>query len=208
MKVQIEKIKDLIKQGMVKDALDTLVIDTNGSKFEIDSILMISRYNKMMNEKSRNLIDDDDEQREFNKIIVSTLEILDRVYFDFFQNVVEYYQLRFYETPFEKLTPLAERVYQVEFSSEKTRCVGWELYMRYPTLATTIDYATEWQITRPNGETLPKYSTATRLEIGWFDSWFTDAYGAKEFGVLTKGVYKINFFMGDKSVANGEFSIQ
>jgi hypothetical protein len=208
MKVQIEKIKDLIKQGMLKEALDMLVADTNDSKFEIDSILMIARYNKLMSEKSRNLIDDEDEQREYNKIIVSTLEMLDNIYFDFFHNVVEFYQIRFYETPFESRLPFEERTYANQFENAKTRSVGWEIWLRYPTLKIAVDIALDWEIIYPDGTKKPKYTAATQLLTNWSNSWITNSYGRKDVNGMAVGTYKINFYIGEKCVASGSYLIQ
>jgi Effector-associated domain 11 len=208
MKVQIETIKDLIKQGMLKDALDMLVVDTNDTKFEIDSILMIARYNKLMSDKSRNLIDGDDEQREYNRIIVSTLEMLDNIYFEFFHNVVEFYQIKFYETPFETRLVYEERTYATQFENAKTRAVGWEIWMRYPKLMTTVDIALDWEIIYPDGTKKPKYTASTQLSSNWSNSWITNSYGRKDVNGMPLGTYKINFYIGDKCVASGSYLIQ
>jgi hypothetical protein len=208
MKVQIETIKDLIKQGMLKEALDMLVVDANDSKFEIDSILMSARYNKLMSEKSRNLIDGDDEQREYNKIIVSTLEMLDNIYFDFFHNVVEFYQIRFYETPFEFKVAFEERVYATEFENAKTRSVGWEIWLRYPKLMTTVDIDLDWEIIYPDGTKKPKFTASMQLSPNWSNSWITNSYGRKDVNGMALGTYKINFYIGDKCVASGSYLIQ
>ena len=207
MKIQIEKIKELIKQGQIGDALKQLVADANETAFETDSILLISRYNKMVSDKIRDTLDSGDAQREYNKIVVSTLDLLDSVYDDFFHNIVDYYQVKFYETPFEIITPFEQRVYAAEFSNEKTRCVGWELYMRYPNLKTVLDLTISWQITLPDGNETPKYSTTSQLQADWFDSWIRDAWGNKEFNTLSKGNYKIKFFMGEKMVKSSEYAL-
>jgi Effector-associated domain 11 len=188
--------------------LDTLVVDTNDSKFEIDSILMISRYNKLMSEKSRNLIDEDDEQREYNKIVVATLEMLDNIYFEFFHNVVEFYQIRFYETPFEFKVAFEERVYATEFENAKTRSVGWEIWLRYPKLTTTVDIALDWEIIYPDGTKKPKYTASMQLSPNWSNSWITNSYGRKDVNGMALGTYKINFYIGDKCVASGSYVIQ
>jgi hypothetical protein len=208
MKVQIEKIKDFIKQGQVEDAINLLVENTADSHFEIDGILMISRYNKLMNEKSRNLIDDDDEQREYNKIIVSTLEMLDRIYLDFFHNNVEFYQTRFYETPFEAKTPFNERVYATQFENVKSRSIGWELWMRYPVLKTDVHISLDWEIVYPDGHKTPLYTVSMPLLTNWSNSWITNSYGTKDFNSMPLGIYKVNLYIGDKLVANGSYSIQ
>lgn len=208
MKIQVEKVKNLIISGELKNALEFLVEETKNTKHEIESSLLLSRINKLEKEKLLNILDTETEQQEFNRITVATMQILTNSIISFFHNDVIYDEVRFFETPMEELVFVNERSYSKSFKKEESRCIGWELSMRSPRTKTAFTYIMNWQITKPNNEKTPKFTTDFKFGKGWANPWIAGSWGNREFGRLEKGVYIIEFEISNKTVKSEKFKIE
>ncbi len=208
MKIPLEKIKDLILEGEIENALSLLNDGAEGTPFENESTLLFSRYNKIKKEKNNNIISEDVEQREHNKIVVSVLELLDNAMDAFFHNEVIFNKLLFFEAPKEFLPPKEERQYATAFESEKTRCIGWELFMRYPTIVHSFNYTLKWQLTKPGNQVMPMVTSDFDMQTGWSSSWVAHSWGAANPGSWEKGKSVIKIYIGDKLVTEGEFLVK
>ncbi|MDZ4679860.1 MAG: hypothetical protein SH848_07075 [Saprospiraceae bacterium] len=208
MKIPLEKIKNLVIEGELEDALNLLNEGAESTPFENESTLLFSRFNKIKKEKSNNIISEEIEQREHNKIVVSILELLDNALNSFFYDEVLFDKLLFFETPQEVLTPKQDRQYFTEFDSEKTRCIGWELFMRYPKIINNFDFTIKWQLIKANNQVMPKVISEFNLQEGWTNSWMAHSWGTTNPGSWEKGKSAIKLYIGDKLVSEGAFLIK
>lgn len=208
MRIAVERVKDLILQGEVESALNLLIEGAESTAFENESTLLFSRYNKIKKEKNNNLISEDVEQREHNKIVVSVLELLDNAVNSFFYDEVVFNKLLFFESAQEVLTSKQDRQYATEFDAEKVRCIGWELFMRYPSVLNTFSYTIKWQLTKPGNQVMPKITSEFVLEQGWSSSWIAHSWGSKNPGSWEKGKSVIKLYVGDRVISEGGFLIK
>ena len=207
MNIQIEKIKNLIIEGELDDALNLLNEGANNTSFENDSTLLFSRFNKLKKEKNNNIISEDLEQLEYNKITIATLNLLDTITNSFFYDDVIYENLMFFETPKENIVPKDNREYFTEFETEKVRHVGWELYMRYPPVLHSFNYTIKWQVIKPNNKVMPKVTNEFTLHSGWSNSWIAASWGSENYGTWEKGKSTIKIYIGEKLISEGDFLI-
>jgi hypothetical protein len=208
MKISIEKIKNLLTEGELTSALNILTEEAKGTSFEIESTLLISRFNKVTKEKNNNIISEELEQIEYNKIVISTLELLSRAVYSFFCNEVLFEEILFYETSQEYLTPKQNREYATEFYTEKVRHIGWELPMRYPKIINTFNYVIKWHIIKPTGKITPTITSEFSLQTGWTNSWVAHSWGDEKFGTWEKGISAVKLYIGDKLISEGKFLIK
>ncbi|MBK8966909.1 MAG: hypothetical protein IPM36_09555 [Lewinellaceae bacterium] len=194
MKVQIEKIKNLIIEGDLKRGLNLLLEGTRDSNFEIESILLISRFNKIEKEKHTYTLNEDVELREHNKIIISTLELLNRIANSFLINEVIIEKLSFYEKSREEPVPKENREYRTKFNKKDIRYIAWELYLTYPKVKSTLNFVIKWKMTKPNNISTPLLSVDFSLQNGWTNSWHSDSWGFKDFGKWEIGNYNIDLY--------------
>jgi hypothetical protein len=208
MNVQIERIKDLVIEGSLRDALTLLVDGARNTKHEIESTLLLSRFNKLNKDKNNFVINEEAAQQEFNRITIATLELLSKINNTFFHDEVLYDEPLFFETPREEMTPKQQRVYTQEFEAGKVRHVGWEINMKYPKVRSAISYIVKWRIFKPDGQATPMLSSNFVLQKDWTNSWMADSWGYQNFGGWSTGQYKIELHIGEKLIAKGTFTLR
>ena len=74
---KIQKIKELIEENEIEEALNSLSDLEDYHEIENDIILLKRRYNKLQNNKIRDIISQEDYNLEDNKIITNLIELLD-----------------------------------------------------------------------------------------------------------------------------------
>ena len=204
---EIERIKNLVIEGELEAALRLLTEQTKNGKFEVDSALLLTRFLKFKKSQNRLTIEENAEQREFNKIVIATLEILKKVTVSFFQNDVIYDKILFYITPKEHLLPPKKRIYSSKFKKSEVGFIGWELTMKIPRTKTSISHALKWHIIYPDKTNTPKYTTDFIFDKGWANPWISGSWGNEKIGGMKEGIYNIQIFIHEVVVKEGFFKI-
>ena len=153
------------------------------------------------------MIEDEAEQREYNQITVSLLQLLERATAYFFQKEVSFDDILFYETARERTTPKEERTYSDQFENAQTRHIGWELNLKHAKVQAVINFALKWKVSKPDGSESSLYTSEFSLQKGWVNSWCTDSWGFKEYSKWEPGAYTIEMYIERKLVQKGSFLI-
>jgi len=117
--------------------------------------------------------------------------------------------INFFETGSDILPP-EKRVYRTRFSGTDTRFVGWELNLKHFLHSSRIEFriTTVWY--PPNLKNIddrPIFHMKSFILPEWESSQHSNGYGSDEVGKLPVGAYRMEFWIGDEFVSQGQFEL-
>lgn len=108
------------------------------------------------------------------------------------------------------IPPIEERNYKHTFS-KNTKCIFWEMKLKYPNPNQQIDYQVEWIQYNHNGTEVMRSTLSAYILRNWTSSWITHGSYKKasafSYGEWEIGKYRVDFYVDGEKVASETFEI-
>ena len=122
------------------------------------------------------------------------------------QDSIQFDLVRFFEKGREEV-PFPERVYADTFDLATTRYVSWELHLKYPSSLERQAFAIQAVFYNTQGEEVGRIEEATFAAPYRTNSFHYRGWGWPEAGYWPPGTYKVAFFINERRLGDGSFTI-
>jgi hypothetical protein len=175
MDLDFENLKTQIAKGEVEKVIDEVLRAAKGTDFEQEIILLSFKYQSTVKKARLDVSGAGEETLQLNRIILSLLDLINRMEDDFFKQVIPQ-ELRFFETG-QITVEKDKRSYQTAFPQKEVRYINWELYLVYPKIGARKTFQIDYIYYYPDGSQFGRAESNFSFEKGWTNSWHTNGWG-------------------------------